>query len=126
MDRFENRRRLNSLLNGLGASMTDNGKTPMTIDRNNPSAIGLSSPGPSLKAFCFVATFAIFAQSAAMAAQPLTREPDASQLRLGQRVKVDDGTCPAGQIKEVSGTKLTPTGVVPARNCVPRVGPKQK
>jgi hypothetical protein len=86
----------------------------MTIDRN------------LLKAFCVTAAFAILAQSPARAAQPLSQEPEAGQLRLGQRVKVDDGTCPAGQIKEVSGTKMTPTGVIPGRKCVPRVGPKQK
>ena len=96
----------------------------MTIDRNTRSAIELCGPRASLKVSCFLTAFAIFAQSTAMAAQPLPREPD--QLRLGQRVKVDDGTCPAGQIKEVSGTKMTPAGVVAGRNCVPRVGPKQK
>jgi hypothetical protein len=86
----------------------------MTIDRN------------LLRAFRLTAAFAILTQSPAMAAQPLSQEPEAGQLRLGQRVKVDDGTCPAGQIKEVSGTKMTPNGVVPGRKCVPRVGPKQK
>ena len=39
------------------------------------------------------------------------REQDIVNLRLGQRIKVDDGTCPAGQIKEVSGSKMTSTGV---------------
>jgi hypothetical protein len=98
----------------------------MTIDRNTPSAIEVFGTRTSLKAFCFLAVFGIFAQSPVMAAQPLSQEPAAGQLRLGQRVKVDDGTCPAGQIKEVSGTKMTATGVVPARKCVSRVGPKQK
>jgi hypothetical protein len=54
------------------------------------------------------------------------REQDIVELRLGQRVKVDDGSCPAGQIKEVSGTKMTETGVLRGRKCVPRVGPKVK
>jgi hypothetical protein len=98
----------------------------MTIDRTAPSAIEVFGARALLMAFCVLATFAVFSQLPAMAAQPLSREPDAGQLRLGQRVKVDDGTCPAGQIKEVSGTKMTSTGVVPARKCVPRVGPKQK
>ncbi|MFK4996495.1 DUF6719 family protein, partial [Klebsiella pneumoniae] len=31
------------------------------------------------------------------------REQDIVDLKLGQRVQVDDGTCPAGQIKEVRG-----------------------
>ena len=33
----------------------------------------------------------------------LRSEPPAGQLRAGQRVLVDDGSCPAGQIKEVVG-----------------------
>jgi hypothetical protein len=58
--------------------------------------------------------------------QHVGREQDIVGLRLGQRVLVDDGTCPAGQVKEVSGAKMTATGVAPARKCVPRLGPKSK
>jgi hypothetical protein len=54
-----------------------------------------------------------------------SREQDIVDLRLGQRVRIDDGTCPAGQIKEVSGAKMTETGVLRARKCVPRAGPKK-
>jgi hypothetical protein len=50
----------------------------------------------------------------------LTREPDAFDLRLGQRAYVDDGTCPQGQVKEVTGAKLTSSGVERTRKCVPR------
>ena len=53
------------------------------------------------------------------------REQDIVGLRLGQRVLVDDGTCAAGTIKEVSGAKMTPTGVLATRTCVPRA-PKKK
>ena len=63
--------------------------------------------------------------SAAMADQ-VAREQDIVNLRLGQRIRVDDGSCPAGQIKEVSGAKMTPTGVLAARNCISRLGPKKK
>ena len=59
-------------------------------------------------------------------AQYVGREQDVTGLRLGQRVLVDDGTCPAGEVKEVSGAKMTPTGVMPARKCIPRLGPKKK
>jgi hypothetical protein len=59
-------------------------------------------------------------------AQQVSREQDIGDLRLGQRVKVDDGTCPAGQIKEVSGTKMTSTGIVRSQKCIPRLGPKQR
>ena len=58
--------------------------------------------------------------------QHVGREQDIVGLRLGQRVMVDDGTCPAGQVKDVSGAKMTSTGVLPARKCVPRLGPKTK
>ena len=50
---------------------------------------------------------------ASATAQQVAREQDIVNLRLGQRIKVDDGTCPAGQIKEVSGTKMTANGVDP-------------
>ena len=59
-------------------------------------------------------------------AQTVSREQDIVGLRLGQRVRVDDGTCPAGQVKEVSGTKMTAAGIVHARKCIPRVKPKSK
>jgi hypothetical protein len=58
--------------------------------------------------------------------QHVGREQDIVGLRLGQRVMVDDGTCPPGQVKEVSGAKITSAGVMPARKCVPRLGPKTK
>jgi len=59
-------------------------------------------------------------------AQQVGREQDIVNLRLGQRIKVDDGTCPAGQIKEVSGSKMTSTGVERTHKCIPRLGPKTK
>jgi hypothetical protein len=98
----------------------------MTADRNVPFSLEVFGRRASLAALCFSAIFALFTLAAAMAAQPLSREQDIVELRLGQRVKVDDGTCPAGQIKEISGTTMTTTGVVRARKCVPRTGPKQK
>lgn len=58
-------------------------------------------------------------------AQYVGREQDIVGLRLGQRVLVDDGTCPAGEVKEVSGAKMTATGVLASRKCVPRLGPKK-
>jgi hypothetical protein len=59
-------------------------------------------------------------------AQTVSRVQDIGNLRLGQRIKVDDGTCPAGQIKEVSGAKMGPTGVLATQKCIPRTGPKTK
>ncbi|WP_314950329.1 DUF6719 family protein [Bradyrhizobium cosmicum] len=54
------------------------------------------------------------------------REQDITDLKLGQRVQVDDGTCPAGQVKEVRGAKMTDKGVARTAACVPRYGPKTK
>jgi len=59
-------------------------------------------------------------------AQQVGREQEIVNLKLGQRFLVDDGTCPAGQIKEVSGAKMTSTGIIRARKCIPRLGPKVK
>jgi hypothetical protein len=58
--------------------------------------------------------------------QSVMRESDVPDLRLGQRVLVDDGSCPAGQIKEVSGAQMTTSGVIRTRKCVPRLGPKRR
>lgn len=55
----------------------------------------------------------------------LTREPDPGELRLGQRVYVDDGKCPAGQVQEVTGANLTASGVVRTRQCVARASVKR-
>jgi hypothetical protein len=75
-----------------------------------------------------IASALLAAFIAPASAQTLTvgREQDITSLRLGQRVLVDDGTCPAGQVKEVSGAKMTPAGVTPARKCVQRLAPKKK
>jgi hypothetical protein len=54
-------------------------------------------------------------------AEQVGREQDISNLRLGQRIRVDDGTCPAGQVKEVSGAKMIAGQVARVRKCVPRV-----
>jgi hypothetical protein len=68
----------------------------------------------------------VFALAPPAMADQVAREQDIANLRLGQRVKVDDGTSPAGQIKEVSGTKMASTGIVRASKCIPRLGPKSK
>jgi hypothetical protein len=64
--------------------------------------------------------------TSALAQQTVAREQDIVGLRLGQRIHVDDGSCPAGQVKEVSGARMTPNGVLAAQKCVPRLGPKKK
>jgi hypothetical protein len=67
----------------------------------------------------------LFGFAASAAAEQVAREQDINDLRLGQRIMVDDGSCPAGQIKEVTGVKLTTTGIARARKCVPRMGTKK-
>jgi hypothetical protein len=69
---------------------------------------------------------AMFSVAHVAAAQQVGREQDIVNLRLGQRVRVDDGTCPAGQIKEISGSKMTANGVERTRKCIPRVAAKTK
>ncbi len=58
--------------------------------------------------------------------QQVSREQEIVDLRLGQRILVDDGSCPAGQIKEVSGARMTATGVTRTSKCIPRLGPKKR
>jgi hypothetical protein len=79
-----------------------------------------------LLSILLLGAFAVFALMRIASAQQVGREQDIVNLRLGQRIKVDDGTCPAGQVKEVSGSKMTPTGVERTRKCIPRLGPKSK
>jgi hypothetical protein len=70
--------------------------------------------------------FVLIALATSAMAQQVGREQDITNLRLGQRIKVDDGTCPAGQVKEVSGAKMSATGVVRTQKCIPRLAPKMK
>ncbi|QUS39755.1 hypothetical protein RPMA_13580 [Tardiphaga alba] len=59
----------------------------------------------------------------AFAVDQVSREEDIVELRLGQRIWVDDGSCPTGQIKEVMGTTLAANGnVARVKKCVPRGG----
>ncbi|KQW23581.1 hypothetical protein ASC80_08015 [Afipia sp. Root123D2] len=58
-------------------------------------------------------------------AERVSRESDITSLRLGQHIYVDDGTCPAGQIKEITGSKLTPQGVAFTRKCLDRRNMRQ-
>jgi hypothetical protein len=77
-------------------------------------------------AFALPASLALWLLASPAAAQQVSNERNIVDLRLGQRVLVDDGTCPAGQIKEVSGAQMTTSGVLRTRKCIPRLGTKQK
>lgn len=58
----------------------------------------------------------------AAAAPPLSYEP--TDLRAGQKVRVDDGTCPNGHVKEVVGSAVRQNNgtviIKRIRNCVRR------
>lgn len=53
-------------------------------------------------------------------AEMVARESDISGIRLGQHYLVDDGSCPAGQIKQITGTKLSASGILSIKKCVDR------
>ena len=73
-----------------------------------------------------VSIAAVGVLTTAATAQTFSREQDIPDLRLGQRVMVDDGSCPTGQIKEVLGSQMTETGVVRTRKCIQRLGTKKR
>ena len=74
-----------------------------------------------LRAYCIVAAAAIAALWAAQASATITvsKEPPSGGLRYGQRLLVDDGSCPAGQIKELVGGNSA-NGVKLLRRCIKR------
>ena len=91
-------------------------------------SIGISGKPSALKFLCLLAAYGwlVFATAPGAQATTFGREQDIPDLKLGQRIKIDDGTCPPGQVKEVSGAKMTEGGVARARKCIPRHGIKQK
>jgi len=68
------------------------------------------------------ASLAIIALTTTASADIVARESDVVGLRLGQRIYVDDGSCPAGQIKEITGMRLSAAGIEAERKCVDRKG----
>jgi hypothetical protein len=70
--------------------------------------------------------FALAALATPAIAEQVLRKQDIVDLRLGQRIQVDDGSCPAGQIKEISGARMTAAGILRAQKCIPRLGPKKR
>jgi len=73
-----------------------------------------------------LAAVALCALARVAIAEQVAREQDIINLRLGQRILVDDGSCPAGQIKEVAGAQMTSAGVLAVRKCIPRLGTKKR
>jgi hypothetical protein len=75
--------------------------------------------------FMLIAGVALALSATSVMAEQVAREQDIVNLRLGQRIMVDDGSCPAGQIKEVSGAKMSPNGIQRAVKCIARPGTKK-
>jgi len=85
--------------------------------------------GPLIMSLCRAACLSLLVsivRAARAHAGRVRRDQDIVDLKLGQRVMVDDGTCPAGQVKEVRGAKMSDKGVVRTSSCVARYGPKSK
>ena len=82
----------------------------------------ISDPAERLKCFDTQPSGAPAAAPAAAQETPLLRilkvEPPVGQLPAGTKVLVDDGTCPAGKIKQVVGGDVT-IGQARLRSCVP-------
>ena len=86
------------------------------------------APGKAITAgaLALTAVVALSLATTSALAQTFSREQDIPDLRLGQRVMVDDGSCPVGQIKEVQGSQMTAAGVFRTRKCIPRLGTKKR
>ena len=87
-----------------------------------------ASPIPHIRRFSFLllAGLALLVLAPPALAEQVSREQEIVNLRLGQRIMVDDGSCPVGQIKEVSGAQMTAAGIVRVRKCIPRLGTKKR
>ena len=81
---------------------------------------------PVSRCLALPAGLVLWLVATAALAQQFSREQDIPDLRLGQRVLVDDGSCPAGQIKEVLGSQMTTSGVLRTRKCIQRLGTKRR
>jgi hypothetical protein len=116
---FENRKAAVSMRADYSKQGADRIDVPGSIDFG-PVIVMPQRPSVSVST-ALLATIAIAASSFPALAEIVSRERDIIGLRLGQRIQVDDGSCPTGQIKEVTGTTLTENGVARTIQCVPRV-----
>jgi hypothetical protein len=78
------------------------------------------------RALALPAGLALLIIASTAQAQTVSRETDIVDLRLGQKVMVDDGSCPTGQIKEVQGSQMTSSGIAVTRKCIARLGTKRR
>lgn len=75
-----------------------------------------------MRAGLILTTLVLLTWALPASAQIVSRESDITHIRLGQRILVDDGSCKTGEIKQITGTKLTPQGVSIVKQCVSRRG----
>ncbi len=79
---------------------------------------------PMRSLIVLVVAAASIALAATAHAEVLKREPAMGKLKLGQRVLVDDGRCPAGQVMEVIGGDHVKAGgtqqIERKRRCIAR------
>ncbi len=57
--------------------------------------------------------------AACMQTAPLREAPSDREIREGKVVLVDDGTCPAGEIKQITGGNQS-KGIPRISKCIPR------
>jgi len=81
----------------------DSGALPKSLPLQPGAAGRPEKPGPS---------------EAKQTAGVLTSDPPIGSLRTGQRVLVNDGSCPPGQIKEIVGASSAPGSR--QRRCISR------
>jgi hypothetical protein len=77
-----------------------------------------------IKSISFIFSFLIMGVASSALATTVKQEPPMGAMREGQVLLVDDGSCPAGQIKRVVGGNHTKVGgtkqIVRTSSCVPR------
>jgi hypothetical protein len=77
-----------------------------------------------IKAISFISGFLAVSGVSSAFAETVKQEPPMGAMREGQVLLVDDGSCPAGQIKRVVGGNHTKAGgtkqIVRTSSCVPR------
>jgi uncharacterized protein DUF6719 len=73
---------------------------------------------------CALAVVTVLAVAMPLQAEVLKREPAMGAPREGQVVLVDDGSCPAGQLKQVTGGNHVKAGgtkhIERSYKCVPK------
>ena len=77
-----------------------------------------------IKSISVISGFLAISVVSASSATIVKQEPPMGAMREGQVLLVDDGSCPAGQIKRVVGGNHTKVGgtkqIIRTSSCVPR------